>query len=105
MGLVGDGIGPSRVRERFLQDGVVEGGVRSLILSSWQRCRLLGLSPDRSDLPYWQDLDLEGQLVRAAGPVLDWLESRFAGSRMNVLHVKHDCNSGGSIGPTKIPVP
>ncbi|MFI9275863.1 SpoIIE family protein phosphatase [Kitasatospora sp. NPDC052896] len=45
---------------------------------------LLGLSPDQAELPYRPDLDLDGRLVRAAGPVLDRLESRFAGSRMNV---------------------
>ncbi|WP_280697892.1 SpoIIE family protein phosphatase [Kitasatospora sp. GP82] len=78
------GIGPARVRERFLHGESVEGGVRSLILRSWQRCRLLGLSPDQTELPYRQDLDLDGRLVRAAGPVLDRLESLFAGSRMNV---------------------
>lgn len=64
--------------------GSVEEGVRSPILSSWQRCRLLGLSPDQSELPYRQDLDLDGQLVHAARPVLDRLESRFTGSRMNL---------------------
>ncbi|MFJ2193183.1 SpoIIE family protein phosphatase [Kitasatospora sp. NPDC087861] len=62
----------------------IEGGVRSLILDSWQRCRSLGLSPDRSGLPYRPDIDLDGRLVRAARPVLDRLASRFAGSRMNV---------------------
>jgi hypothetical protein len=45
---------------------------------------LLGLSPDQTELPHLRDLDLEGRLVHAAGPVLDRLESRFAGSRMNV---------------------
>ncbi|MGW7003056.1 SpoIIE family protein phosphatase [Streptomyces sp. NPDC054933] len=84
MGLAGTGIGPARVRERFLRGGPVEAGVRGPILSSWQRCQLLGLTPDRADLPYRSDLDFGGRLVRAAEPVLDWLESRFAGSRVNV---------------------
>ncbi|MFJ2579566.1 SpoIIE family protein phosphatase [Kitasatospora aureofaciens] len=77
-------IGPARVRERFLLGEPIEDGVRSLILNSWQRCQSLGLSPDRSELPYRPDIDLDGRLVRAAGPVLDRLASRFAGSRMNV---------------------
>ncbi len=77
-------VGPARVREQVLHGGSASGGVRSLILSSWQRCQLLGLSPDRIELPYRKDFDLDGRLVRAAGPVLDRLESKFAGSRMNV---------------------
>ncbi|MDL5205737.1 SpoIIE family protein phosphatase [Streptomyces sp. ALI-76-A] len=84
MGFVGDSIGPSRARERFLEGGPVEGGVRDLILSSWQRSVLLGLSPDQSELPFREDVDLDSRLVHAAGPVLDWLQSRFAGRRMNV---------------------
>jgi serine phosphatase RsbU (regulator of sigma subunit) len=84
MGFVGDSIGPSRVRERFLEDGLVQGGVRDVILSSWQRSVLLGLSPDQTELPYREDIDLDGRLVHAAEPVLDWLQSRFAGRSMNV---------------------
>ncbi|MFC3574117.1 SpoIIE family protein phosphatase [Streptomyces yaanensis] len=84
MGVAEGGIDLARIREHFLQGGPVESGVRSLILNSWQRCRLLGLSPDRMELPYRQDFDPEARLVRAADPVLDRLENRFAGSRMNI---------------------
>ncbi|MFD7631719.1 SpoIIE family protein phosphatase, partial [Streptomyces sp. NPDC059851] len=84
MGVTGDQIGPARSRERFLLGEPVEGGVRSAILSSWERCRLLGLSPDQTELPFRDDFDPDSQLVRAAAPVLDQLASRFAGSRMNV---------------------
>ena len=73
-----------QVREGFLHGELVERGVRSPILNSWQRSVLLGLSPDETELPYQPDLDLDGRLVHAAGPVLDRLASRFAGSRMNV---------------------
>ncbi|MFB7669120.1 SpoIIE family protein phosphatase [Kitasatospora sp. NPDC056138] len=58
--------------------------MRSTILSSWQRCQLLGLSPDQAELPFRHDFEPDGRLVRAAEPVLDRLEHRFAGSRMNV---------------------
>ncbi|MEU1407604.1 SpoIIE family protein phosphatase [Streptomyces sp. NPDC005728] len=78
------GAGPARSRERFLQGEAVERGVRSPILGSWQRCRSLGLSPDRSDLPFREDFDPDGRLVRAATPVLDRLQSMFAGSEMNI---------------------
>ncbi|MER5427948.1 SpoIIE family protein phosphatase [Streptomyces sp. NPDC002588] len=78
------GTGPARFRERFLQGEPVQGGVRSPILDSWQRCRSLGLSPDQSDLPFRDDFDPEGRLVRAAVPVLDRLQSTFSGSEINI---------------------
>ncbi|MFE7834609.1 SpoIIE family protein phosphatase [Streptomyces sp. NPDC057474] len=79
-----DGTGPTVFRERFLQGESLETGVRTSILSSWQRCRSLGLSPDRSDLPFQGDFDRNDRVARAAVPVLDRLESRFAGSSMNI---------------------
>ncbi|MEV5122355.1 SpoIIE family protein phosphatase [Streptomyces decoyicus] len=84
MGLVGEDIGPARAREQFLRGGAVEGAVRNPILNSWQRSRSLGLSPEGCELPYFQDLDLDGRLVRAATPVLDRLQHTFAGRNMNV---------------------
>ncbi|MEV7521903.1 SpoIIE family protein phosphatase [Streptomyces sp. NPDC091371] len=84
MGVTGDQIGPARSRERFLVGESVETGVRSPILDSWLRCRLLGLSPDQTELPYSDDFDPDGRLVRAAGPVLDQLQHRFSGSQMNI---------------------
>ncbi|MEU8685860.1 SpoIIE family protein phosphatase [Streptomyces sp. NPDC048611] len=84
MGLAGEGSGPARAREQFLGGGPVEGAVRGSILDSWQRSRSLGLTPERCELPYSQDLDLDGRLVRAAAPVLDRLQTRFAGRQMNV---------------------
>ncbi|RPF29542.1 serine phosphatase RsbU (regulator of sigma subunit) [Streptomyces sp. Ag109_G2-6] len=84
MGVTGDQTGPARSRERFLGGDPVEDTVRGPILNSWLRCRLLGLSPDESDLPYREDFDPDSRLVRAAGPVLDELQQRFSGSRMNI---------------------
>ncbi|MER5934858.1 SpoIIE family protein phosphatase [Streptomyces sp. NPDC002054] len=84
MGVTGEQAGPARSRERFLLGESVEGGVRDPILASWQRSRLLGLSPDQTELPYTDDFDPDSRLVRAAEPVLDRLQSRFAGSKMNV---------------------
>ncbi|MEU6672051.1 SpoIIE family protein phosphatase [Streptomyces sp. NPDC046727] len=78
------GTEPVRSRERFLEGGPVEAGVRPPISSSWQRCRALGLSPDGFDLPFREDFDAEARIVRAAAPVLDRLQYRFAGSRMNI---------------------
>ncbi|MGW7525999.1 SpoIIE family protein phosphatase [Streptomyces sp. NPDC054783] len=78
------GTGPVRSRERFLEGGTIEAGVRTPISHSWQRCRSLGLSPDRSDLPFREDFDTEARIIRAAVPVLDRLQYRFAGSHMNI---------------------
>ncbi|MFF7726850.1 SpoIIE family protein phosphatase [Streptomyces sp. NPDC008001] len=84
MGLVADDVGPALAREKFLAGGPVEGAVRAPILDSWRRSRSLGLSPDGCELPHLQDLELDGRLVRAAAPVLDRLQSRFAGRNVNV---------------------
>ncbi|QES52159.1 protein phosphatase [Streptomyces venezuelae] len=84
MGVTGEQEGPARSRERFLSGEPVEGGVRDPILASWQRSRLLGLSPDQTELPFSEDFDPDSRLVRAAEPVLGRLQSRFAGSAMNV---------------------
>uniref|UniRef100_UPI004040036E SpoIIE family protein phosphatase n=1 Tax=Streptomyces sp. SS7 TaxID=3108485 RepID=UPI004040036E len=84
VGRATDGTGPTLFRERFLQGESVERGVRLSILDSWQRCRTLGLSPDQSDLPFRDDFEADGRIVRAAAPVLDRLESLFAGSKINI---------------------
>ncbi|MEU4929675.1 SpoIIE family protein phosphatase [Streptomyces yokosukanensis] len=78
------GTGPVRSRERFLEGGPVEAGVRTSISTSWQRCRTLGLSPDGFDLPFRDDVDTEARIIRAAVPVLDRLQYEFAGSQMNI---------------------
>ncbi|MER5209553.1 SpoIIE family protein phosphatase [Streptomyces sp. NPDC002838] len=78
------GTGPARLRERFLQGESVEAGVRTSILHSWRRSQSLGLSPDQSDLPFRGDFDPDERIIRAAVPVLDRLQSRFAGSAMNI---------------------
>ncbi|MEU1851274.1 SpoIIE family protein phosphatase [Streptomyces sp. NPDC019990] len=79
-----DGTGPAGPRERFLQGEPVDQGVRASILDSWRRCRSLGLSPDRSDLPHTDDFDPGGRIVRAAVPVLDRLQAAFSGSQVNI---------------------
>ncbi|MEV7617203.1 SpoIIE family protein phosphatase [Streptomyces sp. NPDC089799] len=84
MGVTGEQIGPARSRQRFLGGESVETGVRDPILNSWLRCRLLGLSPDQTELPYRDDFDPDSRLVRAAVPVLDQLQSRFSGSQINI---------------------
>ncbi|MFJ7336564.1 SpoIIE family protein phosphatase [Streptomyces sp. NPDC101116] len=79
-----DGTGPASLRELFLQGEPVGTGVRTSILNSWRRCRSLGLSPDTFGLPYREDFDPDGRIVRAAVPVLDRLQATFAGSQVNI---------------------
>ncbi|MGW3244351.1 SpoIIE family protein phosphatase [Streptomyces sp. NPDC001070] len=59
--------------------------VRVPILASWERCQTAGLDPERFDVPYTDDVDPAGALVRAAGPVLDRLAGTLSGSRTAVL--------------------
>lgn len=78
------GLVTARARERLLSGEVVLGGPRGAILSSWQRCQLLAVNPDGWAPPYEADLDLDDALVHAAGPTLDWLQSRITGTRARV---------------------
>jgi len=45
--------------------------VRPDILTSWQRCVVAGLRPDRFEVPYQPDFDGDGPLRWAAAPILD----------------------------------
>ncbi|MFF7791596.1 SpoIIE family protein phosphatase [Streptomyces sp. NPDC007991] len=83
-GRAAEGTGPARLRDRFLQGEPVDTGVRTSILNSWRRSRSLGLSPDQTDLPYREDFDAGGRIVRAAVPVLDRLQDTFSGSQVNI---------------------
>lgn len=64
----------ARARERFASGDLVEEGVRAPILQSWQRCRDLGLRPDRFELPYDANLDLESPW--SVRPCPSWTTSR-----------------------------
>ncbi|MDX3353114.1 SpoIIE family protein phosphatase [Streptomyces sp. ME01-24h] len=59
--------------------------VRVPILASWDRCRTAGLDPERFEVPYTDDVNRAGPLVRAAGPVLDRLVGTLSGTRTAVL--------------------
>ncbi|MBV9025130.1 MAG: iron-containing alcohol dehydrogenase [Streptomycetaceae bacterium] len=71
--------------ERFLAGGTVAADVRASILTSWQRCKTLGLVPNQLEIPYEEDLDLEGHLLHAAEPVLDQLEAALTGTRVSII--------------------
>ncbi|WP_431966554.1 SpoIIE family protein phosphatase [Actinacidiphila sp. bgisy160] len=59
--------------------------VRVPILASWERCQTAGLDPERFEVPYTDDVDPAGALVRAARPVLDRLAATLSGTRTAVL--------------------
>ncbi|MGP3948736.1 SpoIIE family protein phosphatase [Streptomyces sp. 7N604] len=74
--------------ERFLAGERIEdvgGAVRTPILTSWQRCKSLGLVPDQLSLTYEQDLDLDGRLLSAATPVLDRVAAALDGPPVSVI--------------------
>jgi DNA-binding CsgD family transcriptional regulator len=70
---------------RLLGGGEPAAFVRGDIRASWQRAAEGGLSPERFDVPFDGDVDVEAPLVRAARPVLDQLSHDLIGARMSVV--------------------
>ena len=75
----------ARARQHYHLAGTTGGlPTRSRIVASWDRCRRLGVDPDRKAAPYCGDLDERRRanegLLRAAGPVVAYLAEQFAGS-------------------------
>lgn len=67
-------------RERWLAgDPSGQDGVRRAVLSSWRRCRALGVAPSGKDVPHNPEFDGRSRLVRAAEPVLDDLAEQLEG--------------------------
>ncbi|MGO4756352.1 GAF domain-containing protein, partial [Streptomyces sp. 2MCAF27] len=76
--------------DRFLAGRLVSRAVRPPILSSWERCRSLGMAADHVDVLYHTELDLGGSLTEAARPVLDRLESQVSGIRVSAVLCDQD---------------
>ncbi len=77
-------------RERVLDgpvplDDAAECSFRKEIMSSWQRCKQVGIAPTGEDLPYRPEPERPNQLLRAAGPVLDRLTDQLEGGPVSVL--------------------
>ncbi len=64
--------------------GAEATALREEIALSWDRCRVLGLSPDRFELPY-TDVDREGSLARAARGVIDRLADHLSGEMLSIV--------------------
>lgn len=58
---------------------------RREIVSSWKRSFLAGLRPERFEVPYLPDVDADGPLYWAAGPVISRLAEDLAGTGIGVL--------------------
>ncbi|MFL6052763.1 MAG: sigma-54-dependent Fis family transcriptional regulator, partial [Actinoallomurus sp.] len=73
-------------RERFLQAGdVPPGRLRPEIAESWRRSRLYAVDSAGLDLPYTDDLDTDGPLIRAAQPVLDRLAEMLSELAVSIV--------------------
>ena len=59
--------------------------VRQDILTSWQRCVVAGLRPDRFEVPYQPDFDDDGPLRWAATPILDQVADELEGTGVGLL--------------------
>ena len=59
--------------------------VREDILTSWQRCVVAGLRPDRFQVPYQPDFDDDGPLRWAAAPILDQVADELEGTGVGLL--------------------
>ncbi|SDL26501.1 Transcriptional regulator of acetoin/glycerol metabolism [Nonomuraea maritima] len=76
----------ARARTYFLETGAVPVvPVRHGIVQSWLRSRWSGVSCDDLDPPYFDDIDAEGSLERAAKPVLDQLEQTLSDAPVSVI--------------------
>ncbi|MCM2579820.1 SpoIIE family protein phosphatase [Streptomyces meridianus] len=77
--------GIDAARERVLAGEAIRAGARSQIIASWQRCALLGLETSvLPDLPE-QEVDVEGRLMHAAAPVLDWLGNQLIAEPVSII--------------------
>ncbi|WP_433722300.1 sigma-54-dependent Fis family transcriptional regulator [Nocardia sp. CA-129566] len=80
-----------KAREQFLTVGSLDfPPVRGTVLDSWCRSRALQIHPDRVELPYVRDPNLDSPLVSAATPVLRRLASDLADQAVSVILTSSD---------------
>ena len=77
-------------RERMLESGIAaaDGAVppfRDEIITSWRRCRMVGMTPTSEDVPYRPEFERPNRLLRAAGPVIDRLAEQMGGGPASIL--------------------
>ena len=71
--------------DALLHDGEPPTPVRDDIWASWRRSATSGLSPEHFSVPYADDGDHDGLLVRAARPVLDSLVDDLASTNVGLV--------------------
>ncbi len=70
----------AQAREKFLAQGMAHPpDVRDAILASWRRSREWKVAPDRVELSYIRDPDLDTLLMRCAVPVLRQFQDNLEG--------------------------
>jgi signal transduction histidine kinase len=92
MSSVADGsAGVRRARERFLSAGRLEEDTPRLdVLDSWRRSRALGVPPDRFDLPFVRDPNVDSPLIAAAAPVLHRISEDLTAEAVSVILTSSD---------------
>jgi DNA-binding CsgD family transcriptional regulator len=76
--------------ESLLDVGAISPSRRAEIGASWRRSARAGLRPDHFDVPYFDDLNDDVPLVRAARPVLDELVDELALTSVGVVLTNSD---------------
>lgn len=80
-----------RARDEFLNSGSVDNGLISgTVRDSWQRSRELRIHPDRVDLPFMREPDLDSPLVTAASPIIHRLGDDLATQAVSVILTSAD---------------
>jgi transcriptional regulator of acetoin/glycerol metabolism len=75
-----------RVLDRPLSlDADAEHSFRTEIVSSWQRCKLIGVTPTGEQVPYRPERERPNRLLRAAGPVIDRLAEQTEDGPLSIL--------------------
>jgi transcriptional regulator of acetoin/glycerol metabolism len=63
---------------------------RQEIMSSWQRCKLVGVRPSGEEVPYRPEFERPNRLLRAARPVLDRLAEQIEDGPVSILLADSD---------------
>src|SRR4051812_17172998 len=80
-----------RARERFLSNGSLdEETVRPGVLDSWRRSKSLRVHPDRVDLPFVREPNMDSSLVIAAAPVLRRIADDLAAQSVSIILTSAD---------------
>ena len=82
-------------RERMLDGPLTSedgrpASFRDEIVSSWRRCKLVGVAHAGEDVPYQPNFERPDRLLRAAGPVIDRLAAQLLGSPVSILLADSD---------------